>query len=148
MKYSEKVSNKLNELLEKNYDAEAGYKAAAKNVKNHNLKNFFSEKAKNRYDFGHEIKDQIKSYGEEPDKGTSLKGDVHRTWMNLKSTFSSENDEAILQEAIRGEKKALKDYNEILKEIDLASSTKIILEKHRSNVQAALDQVKTMKDFA
>lgn len=32
MKYTEEVANKLNELLEKNYDAEAGYKLAKDNV--------------------------------------------------------------------------------------------------------------------
>lgn len=43
MKYTKETSNKLNELLEKNYDAEAGYIAAKDNVKNSNLKNFFKE---------------------------------------------------------------------------------------------------------
>ncbi|MFO7744307.1 MAG: PA2169 family four-helix-bundle protein, partial [Psychroflexus sp.] len=69
-------------------------------------------------------------------------------WMNLKSTFSSNSDQAILEEAIRGEKKALEDYNEILKETDLPASTKSVLEKHRKSVQAALDHVKTMEDFS
>jgi len=32
MKYSEKISNKLNELLIKNYDAEKGYLNAIDNV--------------------------------------------------------------------------------------------------------------------
>lgn len=148
MKYTEKVSKKLNELLEKNYDAEAGYVAAKDNVKNSNLKNFFKDRAKDRYDFGHEIKEEIRSFGEEPDKGTSIKGDAHRVWMNLKSTFSSDSDEAVLEEAIRGEKKALEDYNEILKETDLPASTKAILEKQRKGVQEALDHVKTMEDFS
>ncbi|NEV92534.1 PA2169 family four-helix-bundle protein [Psychroflexus sp. YR1-1] len=148
MKYTEKVSNKLNELLEKNYDAEAGYIAAKDNVKNSDLKNFFKERATDRYDFGHEIKEEIRSFGEKPDKGTSIKGDAHRVWMNLKSTFSSNSDEAVLKEAIRGEKKALEDYNEILKEVDLPASTRTVLEKHRSSLQAALDHVKTIKDFA
>ncbi|GAA0752181.1 hypothetical protein GCM10009433_03030 [Psychroflexus lacisalsi] len=65
--------------------------------------------------------------------------------MNLKSTFASNSDQAILEEAIRGEKKALEDYNEILKEADLPAFTKAVLENHREKVQSALDHVKTMK---
>tara|TARA_B000000441_G_C21460572_1_gene187209 strand:+ start:419 stop:568 length:150 start_codon:yes stop_codon:yes gene_type:complete len=42
MKYSEEVAEKLNELLEKNYDAEKGYKFAAEHIKSENLKAFFS----------------------------------------------------------------------------------------------------------
>jgi len=141
MKITEKIANKLNILLEKNYDAEAGYIAAKDNVTDSNLKNFFKNRATNRYDFGHEIKEEIRSFGEEPNKGTSIKGDAHRVWMNLKSTFSKNNEEAILEEAIRGERKALEDYNEILEDKDIPQSTKEILEKHRDKVQLSLRQV-------
>lgn len=148
MKYTEKVSNKLNELLEKNYDAEAGYKAAADNVKNAKLKTFFQERAQDRYNFGHELKEEIRSYGEEPNKGTSWKGDAHRTWMNLKSTFSNDKDESVLEEAVRGEKAAVNDYSEVLQETELAPSTKTVLEKQRNSVQAALENVKSMENWA
>lgn len=148
MNYTEKVSNKLNELLEKNYDAEAGYKAAADNVKNDKLKQFFKERAQDRYNFGHELKEEIRSYGEEPDKGTSWKGDAHRTWMNLKSTLSNDKDEAVLEEAVRGEKAAVQDYQEVLNETELAPSTKTVLEKQRNSVKAALENVKSMEDWA
>ena len=141
MKITEKIGNKLNILLEKNYDAEAGYIAAKENITDSHLKNFFNERATNRYDFGHEIKEEIRSFGEEPNKGTSIKGDAHRVWMNLKSTFSKNNEEAILEEAIRGERKALEDYNEILEDKDIPQSTKEILEKHRDKVQLSLRQV-------
>lgn len=144
----ENILKKLNELLEKNYDAEAGYIAAKDNVENSDLKNFFKERAKDRYEFGHEIKDEIKSFGDDPDKGTSLKGDAHRVWMNLKSTLSKNSDQAVLEEAVRGERKALKDYNEILIESDLPASTNAILEKQRKSVQQALDYVKTKENFS
>lgn len=145
MKYTDKISNLLNDLLQKKYDAEAGYVAAKDNVESSHLKEFFKDRATDRYDFGHEIKEEIRSFGSKPDKGTSVKGDAHRVWMNLKSTFASNSDQAILEEAIRGEKKALEDYNEILKEADLPISTKTVLENHRKKVQSALDQLKTMK---
>ena len=45
MKYSEKISNKLNEFLEKNYDAEKGYLNAANNVESKKLKIFFKKRA-------------------------------------------------------------------------------------------------------
>ena len=145
MKYSEKISNKLNELLTKNYDAEAGYKKAADDVENQGLKSFFTARAKERYDFGHQLKNEITSYGESPDKGTSLKGDVHRSWMDLKSAFSSDNEEAILEEAIRGEKAALEEYNEILSEPNLPPTTESILQVQRDNVKSALDNVKRLE---
>ena len=139
MKYSEKISNKLNELLTKNYDAEAGYKLASENVKDNTLKEYFNRRAKERYDFGHQIKNEIKVYGETPDKGTSLAGDAHRLWMNVKSTLSNDNEEAILEETIRGEKNAIDEYNNILEEPNLPPTTESILNNQLNTIKSALE---------
>ncbi len=146
MNYTKEVSEKLNALLEKNYDAEAGYKQAAEKVDNRVLKDFFNTQQQERYNFGHELKAEIKSYGESPERGTSLAGDVHRTWMNIKSTFTSDNEEAMLEEAIRGEKQAVEEYNSVLTETTLPASTKSLLTTHRNNIQKALNQVNAMEE--
>ncbi|WP_298950025.1 PA2169 family four-helix-bundle protein [uncultured Nonlabens sp.] len=148
MNYTKEVSQKLNDLLTKNYDAEAGYKLATEQVNSSRLKGFFSSQQEERYNFGHELKEEIKSYGESPEKGTSLKGDAHRTWMNLKSTFTSNNEEAILEEAVRGEKTAVEEYNQIITETTLPPSTKNMLIKHRDTIQNALTRVSAMEEIA
>ncbi|GAK88598.1 hypothetical protein JCM19297_3111 [Nonlabens ulvanivorans] len=148
MKYTQEVANKLNELLEKNYDAEAGYKLAKDNVDSRRLKGFFEKQAQERYDFGHELKSEIRSYGATPDKGTSVKGDAHRAWMNIKSTFTSDNEESMLEEAIRGEKAAVEEYNTIIADMTLPPSTNALLTKHRDNVQTALNKVSAMESIA
>ena len=148
MSYSNEISKKLNELLEKNYDAEKGYKLAAEKVKNERLKAFFSERASERYDFGHELKSEIRNFGENPDKGTSLAGDVHRSWMNLKATFSNDKDESVLEEAVRGEKAAVEEYEDILKDSELPASTGNILLKQKNAIIASLNEVKTLEKQA
>ena len=148
MKFTEKISNKLNELLTKNYDAEAGYKLASDNVKNPVLKDYFISKAKQRYDFGHHIKNEIKSYGETPDKGTSIAGDAHRAWMNIKATVSSNSEEALLKETIRGEKNAINEYNEILKEPHLPPTTEAIINSQLNTIKSTLEEVKAFEIMA
>ncbi|MDT0649234.1 ferritin-like domain-containing protein [Autumnicola edwardsiae] len=145
MKYSEKVAKKLNELLEKNYDAEKGFKFAAENVNNRELKSFFKDKAQQRYDFGHELKSEIVNFGESPDKGSSLAGDAHRSWMNLKTSLSSDKEEAVLEEAVRGEKAAVEDYEEILKDASIPASTGNILLKQKNAIMATLNEVKSLE---
>lgn len=146
MNYTKEVSEKLNALLEKNYDAEAGYQQATEKVENNVLKDFFNRQQVERYNFGHELKSEIQSYGESPEKGTSFKGDAHRTWMNIKSTFTSDNEEAMLEEAIRGEKAAVEEYNEVLTETRLPASTRNLLSTHRDHIQKALNQVNAMEE--
>ena len=145
MSYSDKMGEKLNELLEKNYDAEAGYKNAAEKVENSALKNYLLSRAQDRYDFGHELKAELKTFGQEPEKGTSLAGDAHRLWMDLKTALTSDKDEAVLEEAIRGERAAVDEYDEILKEESLPSSTKSIITAQRNSVKNALNEAKRLK---
>lgn len=138
MKYTEKISNNLNELLIKNYDAEKGYLNAAKNVESPTLKNFFKRRATERSEFAKEIRTEILRYGEEPKVSGSFKGSMHRNWMTLKSLFSTNDEEAILEEAIRGEETSLEEYEDILKDVTLPPSTNSILSKQKKAIQSAI----------
>lgn len=145
MKYTEKMSNKLNELLEKNYDAEKGYKKAADIVDNTKLEQFFKEQAQQRYDFGHELKSEIRNYGESPDKGGSATGAMHRTWMDIKSTFTSNDEEAILNEVQTGEKAAVEEYNEVISDTTLPPTTQQLLTKQRDSISKALSNARNFE---
>ncbi|UOB16725.1 ferritin-like domain-containing protein [Abyssalbus ytuae] len=145
--YTEKMGNKLNELLERTYDAEKGFKNAAENVKNPSLKNYFNRKAQERYDFGHKLKTEIRSFGQDVEKGGSLAGTAHRAWMDLKSYFSSDNEEAILEEAIRGEKAAVKEYDDVLEDDTLPYSTKSLLIEQKNEIEKGLASIKRMEDI-
>ena len=142
MKYSEKISKKLNELLVKNYDAEKGYLNAIENVDSNNLKMFFKRRASERSEFAKELRTEILRYGELPENDGSLKGTMHRNWMTLKAKLSSNNEEAILEETIRGEEASLEEYNEILKENVLPPTIDSLLTKQKSAIQAAINTEK------
>lgn len=97
MKYEKFISDQLNELLIKNYDAEKGYINAKKEVDNENLKTFFGNRAIERARFAKELRTEILTHGEMPDNSGSLKGSLHRNWMSLKATFSTNNEANILE---------------------------------------------------
>ncbi|GAL67776.1 ferritin-like domain-containing protein [Jejuia pallidilutea] len=147
MKYTEKISNKLNELLVKNYDAEKGYLNAAENVDSSTLKIFFKRRATERSEFAKEIRTEILRYGEDPKDSGSFKGTAHRNWMSLKSLFSSNDEEAILEEAIRGEEASLEEYNEILEDKTLPPSIDNMLIKQRDAIQAAINTEKVHEEL-
>ncbi|MDO1501773.1 PA2169 family four-helix-bundle protein [Winogradskyella maritima] len=147
MKYSEKISNQLNELLVKNYDAEKGYRNAIENVDSSDLKIFFTNRANERETFAEEIKTEINRYNETPKENGSFTGTMHRNWMSLKSTFSTNNEEAILEEAIRGEEASLEDYNDVLSDRDLPPTIDTMLTKHRDAIQASINTVKVKEEL-
>jgi len=148
MKYTEKISNKLNVLLEKNYDAEKGYLNAAENVDSPKLKIFFKNRASERSLFAKELRTEILVHGQLPEDSGSLKGTMHRNWMTLKSLFSSNDEIAILEEAIRGEKANLEEYKEILLEDVFAPSTKKMLEEQQQKIQSAINLLMVKEELA
>jgi len=146
--YREEIGERLNALLEKTYDAEKGYKKAAENAEHVNLKAFFERKSKLRNVFGHALKTELVAYGQEPDKGGSAAGSMHRTWMDVKAFFSADNDESMLEEAITGEKAAVKEYRDVLQETDLPPSTVTLVRQQMEKIERDLAEVKTLEDLA
>lgn len=145
--YTEQVGNKLNGLLEKNYDAEKGYAKAAENTEHSGLRTFFKRKSQERRTFGHDLKSEIRAFGQDVDKGGSLTGAAHRTWMDVKAIFSADNEESMLEEAIRGEKASVNEYDEVLKEASLPSSTKSILLSQKNQIETDLFKVKSLENL-
>lgn len=145
--YTDKVGSKLNDLLEKTYDAEKGFTKAAEHVNESALKNYFKRKSQERYAFGHELKRELEAYGQTPDKGGSFAGAAHRTWMDIKAAFSSDNEDMMLKEAIRGEKASVEEYQEIINETSLPMSTKAILESQKNKIEDGLTKIRTIEDI-
>ena len=136
----------LNDLLTKNYDSEAGYKNALENTESLNLKAFFRTRADQRYEFGHEIKELIKSLGGTPQKGTSLAGDVHRVWIDFKTALSFEKEESILEECERGEEYCLEEYDEFLSEHTLPSDVRNVIVDQRNKVANSIKRVEELEE--
>lgn len=146
--YTEEVGQKLNNLLEKTYDAEKGFKKAAENIDHASLKSYFNNKAQERYNFGKELKQEIRSFNQDVDKGGSLTGTAHRAWMDVKSVFSANDEESMLNEAIRGEKAAIAEYNDVLNEMSLPTSTKSLLQSQKSTINNGLAKINALEDLS
>lgn len=146
MKYEKMISNKLNELLIKNYDAEKGYIKAINDVDNVTVKNFFKNRAEERSKFARQLRTEILTYGEMPEDNGSFKGLLHRNWMTLKATFSSNNEETILSEALRGEKASLEEYNELLTNHKLPERLVRLIREQRNAIESAINSVKTYEE--
>jgi uncharacterized protein (TIGR02284 family) len=147
MRTKEEMGKKLNELLEKSYDAHEGFKAASENADNKKLKEFFRQKSEERETFIKELREEITGYGQVPVEGGSSKGSMHRTWMNLKASVGSDDDESMLEESLRGEKAALEDYKDITKEKDLPPTLSSKLNRQQQNIQSSINNVKVYEQM-
>lgn len=140
--------NSLQELLEKNYDAEKGYKKVLEEADNPNLKDFLKQQAVIRNRFATEIHTALRALNAEPKEKGSTAGDLHRTWIDIKTLFSSNDDEAVLEECLRGEKASQKEYEEKLKKTPFSNETKAVLEKHLQQIRTTVSEIKHLEDLA
>ena len=104
----------LNALIEINNDRIEGYKTAAKETKQTDLKNLFSEFENISLECrAHLMKEVEKRNGEVAD-GTTTSGKVFSVWMDLKSAVTGNDRKAILNSCQYGEEAAQRTYSDVL----------------------------------
>ncbi|MEO5788919.1 MAG: ferritin-like domain-containing protein [Gelidibacter sp.] len=139
--------NVLQGILEKNYDAEKGYKKAMQDAKTPALKNFLQKQAVQRSHFATAIDKELRDLDETPIESGSLTGTLHRAWIEIKSSVAGNDDAAVLEEVIRGEKASVDEYQEVMKNNTLAPKINSLLKSQLSDIQDTLSRVKTLEDI-
>ncbi len=134
----------LNQLISRNYDAEKGYKEAVERVSNAALKSYFVDKVEERYKFGHDLKPMIIVDGGEVEKGSSVLGDVHRQIMKIKDMVTGSDDEAIVEECLRGEKFALEDYKDAIASDEVDAANKNVLKNHLKAIEESVMKLEVL----
>ena len=142
------IEKKLQEVIDKNEDAVKGFEKAAENSKEVSTKNYFLGRIENRKSFLKQLKNAVPELelGNDKIEGTTA-GAAHRTWMDVKAFFSGDNDESMLEEAVRGDKSAIKEYSEVIAGTQVPSRVKEILREQRSTIQNDLETSDILEDF-
>jgi uncharacterized protein (TIGR02284 family) len=71
--------NALQSIIEKNYDAEKGYKKAMEDSENPALKGFLQQQAATRSRYATAIDQELRLLGETPKESGSVTGSLHHT---------------------------------------------------------------------
>ena len=135
----------LNNLIETLKDGQEGFAAAAKDVKDPNVRSTFNQFATERGQMVEELASQVRQYGEDPDTDGSGTAAVHRGWMNLKSALGG-GEKSILDEAERGEDQAVSDFEKALQNRKLPPDVEQVVRSQYTRVKRTHDQVKMLRD--
>lgn len=144
----EKIEDRLKDLVNKNEDAIKGFEKASKNSEQVGIKTYFENKVIERMQFLREIRAAVPDL----DLGSvaidgSTAGAVHRTWMDVKAFFAGDNDEAMLEEAVRGDKSAIEDYDKALTETMMPPRLKEIIRAQREKLHNDLETTEILEDY-
>jgi len=133
----------LNGLISILEDGKLGYTNAAEHVENHAIKAEFLDYARERALFIVELQDEINRLGKSTDtSGGGPLGALHRTWIDIKSSFTGGDTEAIINACVTGEEAAIEKYKMALEKNELDGSQIAIVSKQLNSIQSTLDRIK------
>lgn len=147
---SEKKAKALSELVIINNDRYEGYKKAAEETTDSDLKALFTKFSTQSKGFSSELRSLIPFTEEAPDRDeTTVSGKFYRAWMDVKSALTAKDRKAILSSCEFGEDVAKKTYDDVLdKPEDIPSDVLSLIKKQRSELQQGHDTVKALRDSA
>ncbi|MBF4494566.1 MULTISPECIES: PA2169 family four-helix-bundle protein [unclassified Flavobacterium] len=127
-------------------DGKLGYTNAAEHVDSPAIKTDFLDYARERALFIVEIQDEINKLGKSTDtSGGGPLGALHRTWIDIKSSFTGGDTEAIINACITGEEAAIEKYKMALEKNELEASQVAIVSKQLNSIENTLTKIKAKK---
>ena len=142
------IESKLKDIVERNEDSVMGFEKAADNAKELGTRSYFENKVQERKKFITQLRNATPALelGNTKIEG-SKKGAVHRSWMDAKALFSADNDETMLEEAIRGDKAAIEEYNEVMSDALVPQRVKEILREQKEVIQNDLETSEILENL-
>jgi len=141
----ESTIEKLQDLIQVNIDSAKGFEEAANNVDDSILADKLRQIASERQRQATELQDYVCANNEEPRREGSYAASMHRTWMDIRAMFTSNDTYAIMAEAERGEDKIKEAYEDALKDEPGTAMNDVLLRQYE-NVKSIHDSVRDIRD--
>lgn len=128
-------------------DSRKGYAEAADRVEDERVKGLLMAFSDERVVLESAVDAELQKQdpGSPHRDGGTIKGDLHRAWMDLRDALSRSDNANVLSECERGEGYLLMRYDEVLKKADLLPSTRALATAQRAEVQGNLDRIKELR---
>ncbi len=145
---SNPVIDTLSHLIERCKDGVRGFRTAAHDVEDQELKHLFEKLAVQRDHNITELQDYLHRMGHTASEATSIEGTLHRAWIDLSSALAAKDRKRVLEECERGEDYAVSAYRKALEVEGLPGEVHSLIQKQAGIVQASHDQIRDLRNQA
>ncbi|WP_423147318.1 ferritin-like domain-containing protein [Rubrolithibacter danxiaensis] len=143
---NENLVEGLKHLLSIANDGKEGYKNAAENADAGELKALFTTYSIQRSEFADVLKTCIQQNGGDPDNtGGGPLGVLHRTWIDIKTALTGNDNKAVLDAVITGEKAAVEAYDKVLQDVNIQPELMQILSTQRDEIREAMEHIQRLE---
>lgn len=136
----------MNDLYQLMADGRKGYKEAAERSKTPQLAEMLLMLSHQREGMENDLGAEIRRFkrDDHTQEGT-LKGVLHRAWMDIRTALGKADDGMVLDECERGEKYLLERLNTVIGQEQIAPSSAALLMEQRDMVARNLAQVELLR---
>ena len=135
----------LNSLIETTLDSADGYAEAAKIATSDSLVTLFRDRSQERRDVASNLQQGVRRLGGEPEDDGTVLAAAHRMFANLRTSLTSNDNKAVVEEVERGEDHIKAKFEDAMKDTDLSAHTKGIIADVYTSVRSGHDQMRDMK---
>ncbi|MBA2613433.1 MAG: PA2169 family four-helix-bundle protein [Bacteroidetes bacterium] len=143
-----KTASAIKDLIIINNDRYEGYKTAADEIKDADLKSLFTDFSNQSKGFSLELRKFVPSSEEQPKRDeTKNSGKLFRIWMDVKAAISGNDRKAVLSSCEFGEDRAKATYDDVLDHTeDIPTEAMQVITQQRAAIQKGHDVVKSLRD--
>lgn len=141
----EDITDVLNDLIETSRDGQYGFELSAEHATSLDVKNLFTDRARQCQAAVDELQIEVLQYGEKPETSGSVSGAMHRGWVAVRSKLTGYTDLAMLEECERGEDVAKARYRKALEKA-LPEPVRSIVERQYQGVLRNHEQIRILRD--
>jgi uncharacterized protein (TIGR02284 family) len=139
------IIKELDNLIELLRDGQEGYRLASENTDDHELKSVLSRYSEQRATFAGELQQHQHELGKsDAEDDTSVKGKLHRGWIDIKTAVKSNDRESILKECERGDDHAIQEYTKA-SEKGLPGNIQSTLVKHLADIETSKGRIQSLQ---
>jgi len=149
MQTNEKLISVLNDLVKINNDRVSGYEKASAETEtiDVDLRAIFMGYANDSQKYANELALEVKRLGGESAEGTTGLGKIYRAWMDVKSTFTGQDRQAILSSCEYGEDQAQKAYADALaSDAEMNADIRQLITTQKAALKKSHDIIKKYRD--
>ncbi len=138
----------LNDLLQITNDRIEGFNKVEDKVweKYPNLKSDYTNMVDQSQKMRLELKNLISERNGDADDSTTVAGGLHRTWIDVKNAFSSDNAESTLENVTFGENAAIEAYEKALDSGDLCPESSRVVQDQLHSLKASYQKFKNLEN--
>ena len=143
----DKIETILNDLIQICRDGAEGFRTCTQDAKDPSLKMYFQDRAHSCDDAALKLSNELKQYGGNENLFGNPAATLHRTFIDIKTALTSQDNLTVLEECERGEAAAVIAYENALRE-EMPDNLRTLLTQQYEGVKMNHDRVRQLRDEA